>query len=451
MGKNIDSLDENKSKVIEDFVSWWMTEGKVPGMSLSIVKGDEIKYAKGFGSRDLENDLPATVETIYGIGSISKSFTALAIMKLFDRGDLDVEDPVSKYLPVNWSDSIKIHHLLTHSSGMPSLGVSEVLIARLIGLEERGVPLGDLDDLYMHVNNAKNELSAEPGKRFFYFNTGYCLLGQVIEKVSGESYRNFIKDEVLEPLSMHRSTFEPNGRKDVMTPYFSRNGEPTETALPVREFSFPAGGLLCPVDELSNYLIMNMNGGSFEGESLVDEELMKIIHKGHISRENSKYGYGWSVKDFQGKKMIGHGGSIAVASAYVGFTEDTGVALACNTSPSYSVETVATAVMNILNGNDWKDMPFFARKNRLDMLQGHYETFRGARKAKIEQHDGLLRLEFQDKLEKQSIILIPKKKDICDFEFYYLDGEGERNTVEFDVGGKEDIDLYVGRYLLHKK
>ncbi len=451
MAKNIDNLDEDTSNEIGDFISWWMTEAKVPGMSLVVVEDSEIKYARGFGSRDLKKDLPATVKTIYGIGSISKSFTALGIMKLVENGKLAVDDPVNEYVPVNWPDSIKIHHLLTHSSGMPSLGVSEVLIARLIGLEERGVPLGDLDDLYMHVNNAKDEIPSDPGERFFYFNTGYCLLGQIIEKVTGKSYRNFIQNEIFEPLSMNRSVFELDGKDDAMTPYFSRDGEPTETDLPVREFSFPAGGLLCPIDDLANYMIMNMDGGVFNGERLIHEDLMEEVHKEHVSRENDRYGYGWGVKDFKGQKMIGHGGSIAVASAYLGFTDEVGVALACNTSPTSSVVAVAKAVMNIIDGDDWRDMPFFARKKRFDLLEGHYETFRGARKAKVEKHEGLLRLEFLDDLEKASIMLIPKKEDVSDFEFYYLDGEGQKTTIEFDVNGKEDIDLYVGRYLLHKK
>ncbi|MFW6041031.1 MAG: serine hydrolase [Thermoplasmatota archaeon] len=451
MNETVGELSEKKEREIGEFISWWMTEGKVPGMSLILVKNGNIIYSNGFGSRDLKADLPCTVKTIYGIGSITKSFTALGIMKLVEKGELEVEDPIIDYLPLDWDESITIHHLLTHTSGMPSLGVSEVLIARLIDLEERGVPLGDIDDFYLHLNNARDEIAAESGKRFFYFNSGYNLLGQIIEKVSGISYQKFIKKEILEPLSMKRSCFVIDDQKDVMTPYFTREEGPTPTELPVREFSFPAGGLLSPVDELINYLIMNMNDGKFKGKRLLNESLFKELYKEHVERENAMYGYGWSVKDFNDKKLIGHGGSIAVASAYIGFTENIGVVLACNTSPSYSVEAVGKALLNIIENKDWREMPFFARKRRLDMLEGEYETYRRARRARVKADNGLLRVEFIEKLEKQSFILIPKKKTIGDFEFYYLDGEGEKNTIDFDVKDEADIDMYVGRYRLHKK
>lgn len=441
-------MPEGQKREIEDFISWWMTENKVPGMSIGLVEGDEVVYANGFGSRDLNKDLPTTVKTLYGIGSISKSFTAIAVMKLVQEGKLSVYDLVKDHLPVNWDESITIHHLLTHSSGMPSLGVSEVLIARLIGLEERGVPLGDRADFYMHINNALDEFAAPPGERFFYFNSGYKLLGLIVEKVGGRSYEEYVREEILAPLSMNRSTFVPEGG-DVMTPYFSRNNDPTPTELPVRDLSFPAGGLLSSVDEMVNYLMMNMNGGIFKGINIIDEEFLNEIHKGHIPRERGSYGYGWSVKHFNGKKFIGHGGSIAVASAYLGFTDDAGVILACNTSPSSSVEAVGKALLTILDGKDWRELTYFARKERMKFLEGEYETYRGARKAKVERQDGLLRVEFIEELEKESHILIPKAKDVHDYEFYYHDAEGGTNTVEFVVN-KGDIDMFVERYRLHK-
>lgn len=451
MEGKVSKLDHEKEKEIDEFVNRWMIEDEIPGFSLSIVDNKEMKYAKGFGSRDLKANLPATYRTMYGIGSCTKSFTALAIMKLVEDDRLNLDDNINDYIKIDLglgNKPITVHNLLTHSSGIPSLGVSEVLIARLIDLEERGVPLASTDDFYRHLELAKDEIADEPGERFFYFNSGYNLLGKIIENVTERPFSKFIRKNILERLDMNRSGFL-DGDDDSMTPYFSREEGVTPTELPQREIGYPAGGLLSSVDELSHYLLMNMSGGMFGEEQIISEDNLNEMIKGHIEREHGEYGYGWSIKEFLGKRLIGHGGSIAVSAAYLGFTDNFGVALACNTSPSYSLEEVGKGIIAILEGEDWRELLFFSRKEKLERLTGEYEAYRGVKRAKIRIEAGLLKLDFIEKLEKQSVILIPKSKTIDDYEFYYLDGSGERNTVEFDVN-ENGIDLYIGRYRLHK-
>lgn len=445
-----EKIPSDVQKRIEDFIAQWMTDNKVPGLSLSIVKGDEILYSHGFGARDLNDNLPATEDTLYGMASVTKSFTGLAVLKLVERGELSLDDKITDHVPIEWDNNVTVHDLLTHSSGMPSLGVSEALIDRLIEMEERGLPLSDIDDFYVHMNGAKDEIAAEPGEEFFYFNSGYALLGQIIEKVTGKTYPEFVKEVVFEPLEMSRSRFDYDEYEgDIMTPYFMGEDGPEKTPYPLRELGHPGGGLLSSASELANYLIMNMNGGEFKGEKVIDPELLKTAHEPHIKRETGDYGYGWAVKELDGEPFIGHSGSIAVSGGFIGFVDDLGVAVASNTIPGSSFEEVGKWVLMTVKGKDGDELTYFKRKERMKKLTGMYESYRGVKKMEIEPEGSLLKLTVKERLEQDQVVLIPEEKDLSGYEFYYLDGNGEKNKVRFDVSN-DGIDLYIGRWRMHK-
>ncbi|RLI31471.1 serine hydrolase, partial [Candidatus Bathyarchaeota archaeon] len=265
-------LSEEARDKLEGFIVKTMAEAHVPGLSIALVKDGEVVYARGFGARNLEKNVPATPNTLYGVGSCTKSFTALAIMQLVEEGRLDLEDPVGKYVPLKLGmkeKPIRIHHLLTHSSGIPSLGVAVILITRMTGREEHWIPMSSLEDFLRHLNGASGEVAAEPGERFFYFNSGYTLLGEVVERVSGMRYEEYVRERILKPLRMNRSTFlkeEFEKDPDTMTAYWKeKDGSLTPTVHPFHKFIYAPGGLLSSVMELTNYLTMNINGGVFEG------------------------------------------------------------------------------------------------------------------------------------------------------------------------------------------
>lgn len=451
--KGINDISSEKSHEIEDFLTEWMTNNKVPGMSVSVVEDGKVVYAKGFGSRDLEKNIPATKDTLYGIGSCTKSFTALGIMKLVERGELSLKDEITDYLPIDWENDIKIHDLLTHSSGMPSLGSALVRIERLSGIGDRGVPLSGLEDFYIHLANAKDEIAAEPGEEFFYFNSGYSLLGEIIEEVSGKSFSEFINDEILEPLEMENSTFdyEKEEDRDITTPYLVKEEGPEETPYPLGETDYPAGGLLSSVIELANYIIMNMNQGKFKGEEIIDSDLLEKMHSPHIEGNLGEYGYGWRIDEFEEEKFVQHGGSIGVGGGLLCFRNDIGVAIAANTVPTSSAafEEVAKKIIKIIEDEMEEDLVSFQRKENMDMLTGNYKSYRDIVHIEIEKKYGLLRMKMKGESFDQKLILIPEKREIDDYKFYYLDGKGEKNPVRFEVNDDE-IDLFFGRYRLHK-
>ncbi|MDY6817214.1 MAG: serine hydrolase [Halobacteriales archaeon] len=450
-------LGTDRARTVASFLSEWLREDNLPGASVGIVENDSLVYANGFGSRDLDSNAPATERTLYGVGSVSKSFTALAIMQLAETGQLDVTDPIDEFLDVELGSEppITIHDLLTHSSGLPSLGVSTVLLNRKASIRELGVPMGGLDDFLTHVRNAAGELAAPPGERFFYCNAGYSLLGLIIETVSGRSFDRYVTEEIFEPLGMRRSLFRQSAFErvdDRMTPYQLTDEGPEPTSLPVRELSFPAGGVVTSVSELSRYLRAQMANGCFDGMRVADAEAFDRMHEPHVETDSGSYGYGWRRSSVGDRSIIGHSGSIAVASAYAGFTADRewGVVLGCNASPSYPLSVIAKGVFAILDGMEPTDVvPFFRRRRAIEELTGTYESYRGILTVRVVERGGILELTYEGGADREPQALVPTGDSFRTYEFAAPAAAGHRRTVEFDAEG-DGIDLYIDRWRLHK-
>ncbi|WP_227376944.1 serine hydrolase [Haladaptatus halobius] len=446
-------LSETDERALESLLVEWQTDHRVPGVSVAVVRDDEVVFVDGYGSRDLASNRPATSDTLYGVASVTKSFVALAIMRLQEAGDLRVTDPVADHLPVD-PNGATIHDLLTHSSGMPSLGVSETLISRRAGLEEVGIPMADRGDFHYHVRNAADEVADDPGERFFYSNSGYMLLGEIIEARSGRSFDEYAADEILEPLEMARSTFDADefeSDDNVMTPYVLDEGKPEPTALPVRELSHAPGGLLSSVRELTNYLRFQMRG-EFEGASPVSRDSLDAMHAGHVDTDAGPYGYGWRRRELSDRTVVGHSGSLGVSSSYLGFLAggDYGVALAANTAPDHGLSALGEGVLALLLGaNPEEPTPFFGRRKRLDGLTGEYEAYRGVKRATISRDGEVLRLAFEGPHSGSGVTLIPATRDIEDGEFYALLPSGERRTVTFEESDS-GVDCFYERWRLHR-
>lgn len=175
---------------VEAYVFEKMRKTHLPGLSIAAVKDGEVVYARGFGFRDVESGAAMTPQTRVGIGSVTKSFTALAIMMLVEEGKISLDDPVDKFVPMMLrplGEPVRIWHLLTHSSGIPALAYAEAFIRHVIGEEATWLPIASVDDLKAFMSDAEGWAVAKPGERFFYLNEGYLLLGRIIEVASGES------------------------------------------------------------------------------------------------------------------------------------------------------------------------------------------------------------------------------------------------------------------------
>lgn len=183
---NEPALDE-----IDRFVSTEMSRQHIPGMAVAVVKNGEVMLAKGYGFANLEHEVPVTAHSIFQSGSISKQFTAAAIMLLEEQGKLRLDDAIARYLPrtkARWG-SITVRHLLTHTSGIPDYE-DEVDTRRDYSEHELAEFVGRLPR------------TSAPGDKFEYSNSGYLLLGIVIRTVTGKFHGDFIRENILEPLGM---------------------------------------------------------------------------------------------------------------------------------------------------------------------------------------------------------------------------------------------------------
>ncbi|UCH02704.1 MAG: serine hydrolase, partial [Candidatus Bathyarchaeota archaeon] len=432
-------------KFLETYVPKFMEKHKIPGFSVALIKNDEIVYSEGFGARDLEKNLPATPNTLYGIGSCTKSFVAMSIMQLVERNKIKLNDSIDQYVPFRIRLSrnpITIHHLLTHSSGIPSLATSTVVLYRSIG-EETGIPWGGINDFYRFINDAGDEIVDEPGNRFFYFNAGYRILGHIIQIISDLTIDAYISENILIPLNMKQTTFSKNQYEkavDRMTPYWKKPDktlEPTKFPYPDiadnPDFSFnaAAGGLISSAIELTNYLKANINQGKYGNIQLLSVDSAKKMQKLHIERPQQHfgkygYGYGWNVtEDFFGHKMISHGGSILVSTAYLAFIPQLkiGIAMLSNSS-GFPFQTVAQGIfVALMDRSPEKAVPALRIQKRREILTGTYEIYKGLGRLEIVNREGLLYLEQNTPFTERSVPLIPET-GIPEHGKYYIVSEG---------------------------
>jgi CubicO group peptidase (beta-lactamase class C family) len=401
-----------------------------------VVREGEVIYAEGFGVRDLKKNLPATPDTLYGIGSCTKSFTAMAIMQLVEKGKIGLDDPVDRYVPLKIGSSSKpitIHHLLTHSSGIPNLSTSAIVIQRGLG-EDTGIPWGGVDDFYRFVNAAGDEIVDEPGKRFFYCNAGYRMLGHIIQKISGVTFDSYLADNIFKPLDMMRTTLSRESyERDAnrITPYWKKSdGSQTPTDFPYPylsdnpDFSFTAapGGIISSVTELTSYLTANMDEGRFGNKRLLSPESVERSQRVYMNSGRQSYGYGWFVNEnVLGYKMVSHGGSILVSTAYLAFIPQLkiGIAMASNTS-GFPYDVMAEGILAALLGKDPSEVvPTLQIEERMEKLAGVYETYERLSSVNVVNRGGLLYLEQRDIYtpDDSTVPLIPEDDKLESFKF----------------------------------
>lgn len=448
---------------LESFIFEKITETKLPGMSAALIKDGEVVWSKGFGFRDAEKGLAATPQSLYSVGSVTKSFTTLAIMQLAEQGKLKVDDPIDKYLPFDiqpGGEKVRIWHLMSHSSGFPALAYAENSISAAIGAEASWLPIADADDMIAFMHGAENWTVTKPGERWFYLNEGYVLLGGIIEKVSGQPYEDYVRANILKPLGMDRSVFrqvDVEADPDVATPYvnWADQGR-VPSKYPYNGLAAP-GGLLSNVLELVQYISMYMGNGELNGKRMLAANGIAEMVKPRVNTpvKNSPfgqpgYGYGWGITpNFLGHTLIGHGGSIGVCTAYVGFIPDKKVGVAVLTNGSgYGPGQIGQYGLATLLGEDPEKLPYIRRQRLIAGLAGTYETYKGTMKWQVKRAGDFIMVVDQDKYSTSSFPLIPETLEDDRRLFYTLDS-GSRIDAEFKVKG-DQVELIYERYLLRR-
>jgi CubicO group peptidase (beta-lactamase class C family) len=271
------------------------------------------------------------------------------------------------------------------------------------------------------------------------------------------SYEEYVKKKILEPLKMSRSFFkkeEVESDLDVATPYIiTRDGECKKSVYP---YGISAdGGLISNVLDLARYITMFLNRGTYNGNTLISPDFIEEMEKPRIKLPlqifgGESYGYGLSITpNFLGNKLVSHGGSVLVYTAYMGYIPEKkiGIALMANGSgyPLSQMGLYGLALM--LNGNP-ENLPFIKIERVYDMLTGLYETYKDTMKAQVVSKGGILQLEIKDKYTDMIIPLIPENIEGQVKKFYALQSGGKL-PVEFIVE-ENKVELIYERYRLKK-
>ncbi len=299
---------EAAAKALDAFIRAEVEAKGLPALSIALVDDQKVVWAKGYGYADAEKKAPATADTVYRVGSVSKLFTDLAIMQLVERGALDLDDPVSKYLrdfkPGNPFDkAITLRQLMTHRSGL----VRESPVGHYFD------PTGPTLARSVESLN-RTELVYEPGKRIKYSNAGVAVAGFVLEVTQKERFGRYLGRNLLASLNMKSSSFEPdpliskNLAKAGMWTYHGRD-------FPAPTFDLgtaPAGNLYSTVNDLSRFLSCLFADGRGPDGAIVKGATLKQMYVPQFAKKGAKegFGLGFMVSELEGRRRVGHGGAV---------------------------------------------------------------------------------------------------------------------------------------------
>lgn len=451
-------LDAATRDDIESFVADWLSEHRIPGASVAVVDADGPRYAEGFGARNLERNVPATADTLFGIGSCTKSFTALAVMQLVEAGELSVEDPVDDYIPHLEDapgDPVTVHELLTHTSGIPDDASAVPLATRPLGAGHIEVPLSSDGDFRRHVQGSVDARVTDR-ETFFYYNSGYTMLGKVIEAVTGRSYADYVEDEILRPLGMARSTFDRETFEetdDTMTPYIKPDGDSTEAGFPFDPLIEAPGGLLSSASEMGAYLQMYLNDGDVDGETVLSPDALDrmttpaVTSGQYFDGRDDQYAYGLSVESFLDDRLVGHGGAVVVSNSWFGYLEEAGVgvAVSCTTTPETLPSEVGKGVLALLQGEEPSEtVPHYRLVEALDAVAGEYTSYRDVLSATVERDGGGLQFTQDSGLGGQELQLTPETLEDDLLVCTGVIGNGQSYEVRFERDG-DDVTCFFSR------
>ncbi|MBA3946222.1 MAG: beta-lactamase family protein [Herpetosiphonaceae bacterium] len=290
-----------------------------PGVAVAVIKADELIHCQGYGLANLEWNLPVTPQTFFGLGSLTKPFTATAIMLLEKQGKLHLADSIQTYLPdyPATRHKVTLRHLLTHTSGIPNFVTLPDFWQRYAAADQ------SVDELIAVFKNLPLEF--DPGTRYSYSNSGYMLLGRILERLVEMSYCDTIRQLVFAPLSMTHSTcLDPQS----IIPYRTSGYTPTDAGYQHARFitanvMYAAGGLGSTLDDMVLWHAALRDGRLLDHPAQERMYTPTQMTDGHT--EN--YGLGWAFGRYRQHRAIWHAGGVPGYSAFFGRFPDDDIAL----------------------------------------------------------------------------------------------------------------------------
>lgn len=303
----LQQIDKDK---IDAYIESRMQTASIPGLALGVVYDDQIVYLKGYGIAEPDGRA-VTPQTPFILGSTSKSFTALAVMQLVEAGKIDLDAPVTKYLP--WfrtsdpaaSAQITVRNLLNQNSGLPTY--------------DGRLALWDNNQSSMALENGVRELSSvqmsrPAGQGYEYANENYDTLGLIVQTVSGNSYEEYVRSAIFEPLQMRHSAaaLSDPAVSDIATGYRYWFHWPVAFDAPYPRRTTPSGFLISSAEDMAHYLVAQLNGGTYGNNQLLSPQGIDMLHSpsAKISAMSS-YGMGWVIQNQPGSTKIWHNGDVS--------------------------------------------------------------------------------------------------------------------------------------------
>lgn len=347
------SVAQTKSAQLDDLLNKYTQYGQFNG-SVLVADNGKVIYKKGFGMANMEWDILNTPDTKFRLGSITKQFTSMLIMQLVAEGKLELQATVSTYLPdyskIN-GDKITIHQLLTHTSGTPNYTSFPNFFKEL----SRN-PYTPTEMVRMFADST---LTFTPGEKFAYSNSGYILLGAIIEKVTGKSYETVLKEKIFDPLKMTNSGYDHHNTilKKRAAAYEMKGSTPENAPYIDMSIPYAAGSLYSTVEDL--YLWDQ----ALYTEKLLPKKYRDMLFGKYIEGFGQFYGYGWSVGEMpvgntkERTDIIGHGGGINGFSTLITrMPEDKSTVILLNNTGTAPLNAITLAINGILHGATY-DLP----------------------------------------------------------------------------------------------
>ncbi|PFE29432.1 penicillin-binding protein [Bacillus anthracis] len=350
---------QNTKVTLDKYIEKFIKEQNIPGAAVAIVHNKEVFFTKTMGVTG-ESEKKVTSKTPFAISSISKSLTALAIVKLIEDKKIKLEDPVQRYLP--WfklknpqiSSAITIQHLLTHTSGISTyegLSLSDKQSKSSTALKEN----------VMKLSNVK--VTALPSEKYQYSNANYMILGALIEEVTNETYSSYMEKHVFQPLNMNGAAASKENayEKGYLTGYQSWFGIPRKSVVSYDNAGAPYGYITANLEDMIQY-IMFLNRP--EDAQLLKQENMHL-YLSPLYKKNSEKGYGFGLRTTninESETMIWHSGSTPDARAELFNLNESGWGGVILTNKNHVLEETALSVLkkgiiSILNGEEPVDIP----------------------------------------------------------------------------------------------
>ncbi len=342
------------TSAIDEFITKEMTDQRVPGLALSITRGDKVLYIKGYGVDG--NGQSVTPQTKFFIASLSKSFTALAVMQLVEAGKLELDTTVQTYLPeFTLSDpgvasQITVRHLLNQTSGLSELGFADMSLPQPETIKERVTSLRTARPV------------AQPGEEYHYFSPNYGTLARLVEVASGQPFSEYLDQYVFTPLDMRGSlsvvtSTEGKERADHLAKGHLAAFGTTFSYPEAHGYLGGSGGVITTAEDMGKYLILHNNAGRYLEQKLVSLDSMSLMHT-PPKQINSTYAMGWMENTVGDRRVLEHTGIISTYSAEaILIPEDAiGIAVLYNVS-SFSTNTfgapqIRNGLISLLTGQE---------------------------------------------------------------------------------------------------